>query len=45
MVWFKDQSYRKTECMDLLLYVGDDTVKPVSVVRDLHVRFSMKNLR
>jgi len=39
---------RKTECIDLSLYVGDDTIKPVSFVRDLGVTlasFSTKNSR
>ena len=31
MVWFK------TQCIDLSLYVGDDTIRPVSVVRHLGV--------
>jgi len=38
VIWFGSRSsHRKTECIDLSLYAGDDVIKPVSVVRDLGV--------
>jgi len=38
LIWFGSRTnHRKTECMDLSLYVGKETIKPVSVVRDLGV--------
>ena len=41
MVWFKDQS-SQDRIIDLLLYAGDDAIKPVSVVCDLGVLLDQK---
>ena len=36
VIWFGSRTnHRKTECIDLSLYVGDSTIKPVCVVRHL----------
>ena len=38
LIWFGSRTnHRKTERMDLSLHVGNETIKPVSAVRDLGV--------